>query len=148
MKVELIIKYYKVFPEHADSYKYYSPKTLYNLIYHLDSLEDGNKKKQITKQLNEYLDFVSENIINNIEDSQMVYKKYLHPIVRYYVKKVGFISYGKPQFLLPLYLIPTSIILYFLNSLIVWIIVFLFLLSSFVYNYNKYKQKKTYGLAW
>lgn len=147
MKNELLNKYNLLFADNGD-YRYYSPKTVYNLIYHLDSLEEGEKKNQVIKKLNEYLDFISENQINNIEESQIAYQTFLHSIIRYYVKKLGFISYGKPQILIPIFLIPSFIIIYFFNKPTTWIIVGFILVASLTYNYQKYKDKKTYGLTW
>jgi hypothetical protein len=147
MKAELFEKYNQVFSNGGD-FKYYSPKTVYNLIYHLDSLEEGNKKSQVVQALDEYLEYISENSIDNIEDSQVAFRTYLHPIIRYYVKKVGFISYAKPQIMLPIFLVPSFVVLYFFNSTITWIVVCFVLVCSFTYNYQKYKAKKTYGLAW
>lgn len=147
MKEELLKKYIMTFSGDGD-FRYYSPNTLFNLIYHLDSLEEGNKKQQIVKGINEYLDFVTETPICSIQDSQLAYQEYLHPIIRYYVKKVGFVSYGKPQILIPLFLLPSLLLGFLLQSVIAWIIIGLFLIFSFTYNYQKYSEKKTYGLSW
>lgn len=98
--------------------------------------------------LDEYLEYVSKNSIDNIEDCQMAFRTFLYPLIRYYVKKVGFISYAKLQILLPVFLIPSFVVLYFFNSAITWIVVLFVLACSFTYNYQKYKAKKTYGLAW
>jgi len=147
MKAELLNKYNAVFSVKGD-FKYYCPNTVYNLIYHLDSLEEGNRKNQMMKNLDTYLDFISENPIDNVEDCQTAYRTYLDPTVRYYVKKLGFTSYAKPQILLPIFLIPSAIVIYFFNSFTTWVLVGLFLVASFTRSYQKYKAKKTYGLGW
>jgi len=147
MKAELLIKYNKIFFDRGDL-KYYNPRTVYNLIYHLDSLEEGNKKNQIETGLNQYLDFISLNPICNIEDCQTAYRMYLHPIIRYYVKKLGFISYENPRILIPIFLVLLFLVLFFFNSITTWALVCLFLILSFNYNYQKFKSKKTYGLTW
>jgi hypothetical protein len=128
--------------------KYYHFNTTYNLIKHLKSFEDGRKKEEMFYKLNEYLDYISDNDLDDARESIAIYTKYLRPVTFYYEKKLGFMYFTKWRIILLLILVPSFVLSLFFDSISAWGIILVADMAIITYFYQKYKEHKTYGYMW
>lgn len=129
--------------------RFFNFTTIENFIYHLPAIKDRSKKELACHNLQICLQIINEMDESEEPDAKSgdeLFSTYLLPLVSTYQRYSGFALFVRPPFLLMLFLIAEAIAFSFEASLWVHLLVDTVILSWFMYQYYKIKQKKVYGL--
>jgi hypothetical protein len=145
---DLIMKYEKLILLIAKNQKkkYFRPKTLYNLIFHLKNIENKEDFERIYSGIDYYLDLSIENKDSmDREISSELYDNQLKRIVTYYNIHFGFryYSFGPALFM---YILLVMTLFLFSTLFYTEMIGGLMALLLVSYYYVKWKNKKIYGI--
>ena len=132
-----------------DSKRFYHLRSVENFIYHIDKIHSQSEREKMYDLLMTY--FEASNQYSHyitIEDSLVLFNKYLKPIGKYYSDNHGFWIFVKPWIIIVWIMIFFISMILFNVDRIVYVFFVLILSIYLCYIAKKFIQKKVYSFLW
>jgi hypothetical protein len=125
--------------------RYIHPRTIDNLLFHIDDIDKTDEKDWVLCQLNVYFETCQRNLpaIDRTFSLQLYYE-ILYPLLDYYHRNLQFVKFDLSLFV-PFYVIGFSVA-FFIFGIKGLIAVSIILIFRAAYFYRKYKEKKVFSL--
>ncbi|MHA4847810.1 hypothetical protein ACX0G7_26830 [Flavitalea antarctica] len=136
-----------------DKRNYFHTKSLANFVYHLKSIDNNERRSEVSQTIGSYLDEVEEllkgeDLEPDMELSEYLFKKYLPGIIKTYDVDLRFVPVpGKKSYIL---VIPATIIIFYLlwGNQVLFVIFSIILILNFGRIALKARKRKLYGFGY
>lgn len=130
------------------NHKFYHINTVRNFINSVSEFSDSTTQEFVFRRLEEYVEFVKDNIVVSDKDSLSVFNQFLNPLGEHYRLQAGFRIYVKPGIII-VFLLPLLVITYFIGlSIWIYVLILIAFLMWYVPLLNKAKSGKAYAYLW